>query len=1796
MGGPWACCERLAARLFMAGAVCVLLAAAERSDAQPLPTGFVSENAFPTATFTEPVQLVFLPDGRKLVVEKAGMIWVVTAAGDKRPSPFIDLTLKVLSNGDRGLLGVALDPDFAGNRWVYLLYTADPDSNGLDNNANAFSRLERYQVNAADPDHLDLATRQVLIGVDWPSGIPCPAAELSHTIGSIRFALDKTLLLSSGDAARFSHSDPGGFDPTAFGPGRTDPSEDIGAFRAQSIRSMCGKILRVDKDTGHGLQSNPYWDGNPSSARSRVWLYGLRNAFRFCLRPSSGSSNPDEGRPGQLLVGDVGWGAWEELDIVNTGGLNMGWPCIEGPLPNSSYTAGTQPSGVGCTAYGSPLDPVAPTGPQLWWSHSQNALSQPPGATGAAIVGGTWYGGTIYPAAYRDRLFFADYVRGWIRTAQIDAAGQVLGVQDFVNFGAGTPVDLESDPTTGDVWYVTVAPGRVLRIRYVTGNHDPVASAHAGPLYGFTPLAVTFDASASTDQDGDPLSFVWRFGDGDSAVTSVATHSYTVNGLYAAQLDVRDTHGGLDRRAFTVVVGQLPPEARIELPVDSSFATPGQIVPLAAAAVDTIAGPVTYRWDIDAGDPGDVQLSRVISFGRVTSFPFVEHEADELYFDRVRLTVTQGPFTVSDTVYVHPQIDARPSPAAVHPVQPRVGRPFTVDAWIASNDLTALPEAEVDLVEDGNVLASAHLGLIAAGDSALARLTASGLPAGDHLLKIVVDPDLELRETDETNNQGELVVHVRAAGEPFAEWRADVADGNGPNADGSTMSPWRDVRGHHDAALPVANSPVWRGDGSLAAPERLEFAATSAPLTLAAPDSLQEYTAIVPASAELWLRTGDDVVGAQTVLEWFDGDATPWPGLAIGVADGSLRAWGSPWRTASPVEPGHWYHVVVSEALDSLHVFVDGSIAYVDGAPVPGAQRSVLRLGGSSRAGAASERFVGAIGVVRLYDDVLTQQQARDGFLADSARFIPTFTNTLARVVALVADSATGTGPAIAPGAGSPWRDVSGDGNDGVLENFTTVSDSSGWAGGVAGDAPERLELDGIDDVVSLAPQSVPALQAPQSASVAMWFRPSATLAREQGLIEWNAGDAARSGLALEVCAGRLRLWTAAGWADVAGVSAARWHHVALAETHTVATLWLDGRSVWRGFAPVLGSQTSALVIGALMPAVSGPPTAFFRGAVARVDVAAGVFQDHDVTARFDAQAAPYLHVVEALPASPTCLGGARTCVQVPVTFARIGTSGMLGFSVTLELSAELQRCGDVVAGSFLDGPAPTFVNARDEAGNTCVVDGVRLGQGCDAPAVGELFFLPVSAAVSAGTGTVRVIAASVRDCSNHNTPLDLGSPVSIAIAGDGPAAVAALSVTGVPIPGGETQAVRFEFQAPADAESVTVYRAPFGGYPEYDDVPGPGEPPAPTNDPPPAPWQRTLVHESGHTDLVSTRDAWRYVAYAWDTCGNRSLASVVTASTVNYLLGDTRGGATACAGDGVVNALDLAPLLAHYGAHPPTGDSLACLDDGPTTDGRLAGRPATDDRLDFEDLMVLALHYAAAAPAGATGGSDILELSYAPPSAVGDTFAVMVKLTGSGRAHGVTATLTWNPSIATFVSVRPGALLSQQPLSSVVLSTSGHSLDAALLGQGPGMGGIGALATMVFRRLAPGVTGVALESAHGRTAENTDFSIAIDVRNVAVTPQVVTGLALSEGIPSPFHDRTAFVVQLPDAGLASIQVYDLLGRRVRTLMDGMLQAGEYHVTWDGHDSGGHTAATGVYFARLWTASGVRVRRIVWVR
>ncbi|HEV2105876.1 MAG TPA: PQQ-dependent sugar dehydrogenase, partial [Candidatus Eisenbacteria bacterium] len=276
------------------------LAAAPPARAQNWLPGFDLQNPAPTASFNLPTQVAFLPDGRWLVAEKAGVVWILTG-GIKSAKPLWDGQAEVLSPFDRGLLSIAVDPNYFVNHYVYFLYTVDPDSNNTDTSPIAFGRLTRYQVSFVDSTKLVTGSRTILMGTGWSDS----PLELSttHSIGTLRFARDGTLLVSSGEGARFDQVDNGGLTPQAFAPGMAPPAEDIGAFRAQDVNSLNGKILRLDPATGHGVASNPFWDGDGTHKRSKVWCYGLRNPFRFTIKPGTGSTNPAAGQPGELYIG-----------------------------------------------------------------------------------------------------------------------------------------------------------------------------------------------------------------------------------------------------------------------------------------------------------------------------------------------------------------------------------------------------------------------------------------------------------------------------------------------------------------------------------------------------------------------------------------------------------------------------------------------------------------------------------------------------------------------------------------------------------------------------------------------------------------------------------------------------------------------------------------------------------------------------------------------------------------------------------------------------------------------------------------------------------------------------------------------------------------------------------------------------------------------------------------------------------------------------------------------------------------------------------------------------------------------------------------------------------------------------------------------------------------------------------------------------------------------------------------------------------------------------------------------------
>ena len=304
------------------------------------------------------VGLTFDEDGDMYVWDKAGKVFVVKD-GKKVEEPLIDISEEVLNYGDHGMLGFALHPNFLNNGYFYLLYAVDQhyllyagtSSYSPTTTTPEVATIGRVTRYTADPASAFTTTipesRKVLIGERKDTGIPL--LHKSHGVGSLVFGADGTLMVSSGDGASYVNtgdfgSNPDSFFEEALALGLIDEVENVGAYRSQLLASLNGKLLRIDPNTGDGIPSNPFYDAaNPRAAQSRVWALGLRNPYRFSLKPGTGSHDAAAGNPGVFYIGDVGWGRWEEINVAKFGGQNFGWPIYEGNNGLWNYTANPRP-------------------------------------------------------------------------------------------------------------------------------------------------------------------------------------------------------------------------------------------------------------------------------------------------------------------------------------------------------------------------------------------------------------------------------------------------------------------------------------------------------------------------------------------------------------------------------------------------------------------------------------------------------------------------------------------------------------------------------------------------------------------------------------------------------------------------------------------------------------------------------------------------------------------------------------------------------------------------------------------------------------------------------------------------------------------------------------------------------------------------------------------------------------------------------------------------------------------------------------------------------------------------------------------------------------------------------------------------------------------------------------------------------------------------------------------------------------------------------------------------------------
>jgi glucose/arabinose dehydrogenase len=418
---------------------------------------------------TTPTAFTFLPDGRILIAQKHGVIRIVKN-GSLLSMPFIDISAEVNDYWDHGLIGMAADPNFATNGFVYVAYTYENDPS--DYSGSKTARLSRF---TASGDTASLSSEKVILGTsvgsacqNFPAGADCiPSENPSHSVGQIRFDSGGNIFFSSGDGASFN-------------------VVDNLALRAQDLTSLGGKVMHITP-LGAGLSTNPFWTGDASANKSKIWASGVRNSFRLNLRSGT-----------YPYAGDVGWDTWEEINAV-VKGANLGWPCYEGLAQQPGYA----PLATCQTLYGQGTSAVKFGVITYNHFYAGQHLS-------SAALGGTFYTGTTYPAKYQGAYFYGDYGQNIIRYLTTNASDNLVsGPFDFI-FGADGPVQIEQGPD-GNLYYLSIAANELRKIIFTGPDTVAPTITATNPAAGATAVALNATVSATFSKLMDPTTITSSF-------------------------------------------------------------------------------------------------------------------------------------------------------------------------------------------------------------------------------------------------------------------------------------------------------------------------------------------------------------------------------------------------------------------------------------------------------------------------------------------------------------------------------------------------------------------------------------------------------------------------------------------------------------------------------------------------------------------------------------------------------------------------------------------------------------------------------------------------------------------------------------------------------------------------------------------------------------------------------------------------------------------------------------------------------------------------------------------------------------------------------------------------------------------------------------------------------------------------------------------------------------------------------------------------------------------------------------
>jgi cytochrome c len=538
------------------------------------------ENRFTKVVLTEklnePVELAVLPDERVLFIERRGAVNLYRpATGHYTKLATIPVSTQYTNGeqGEDGLLGLAADPKFASNGWIYLYYSpVGPDPKNV---------LVRFTMKG---DSLDLASRAILLEV------PVQRDQCCHTGGSIAFDRQGNLYVSTGDNTNPFAT---GYAPIDERPGRSPWDAQKSSANTNDLR---GKILRIHPEPNGSYtvpEGNLFPNGTPQT-RPEIYTMGHRNPYRIAI----------DKRTGFVYWGDVGPDApadsaergpagHDEIGQARRAG-NFGWPHFvadnkayfdvdfatmkAGPRFDPARPMNTSPNNTGLTE----LPPAERA--FIWYPYGPSAEFPIVGSGGRTAMAGPVYhrddfrnAARPFPAYYDGKLFIYEWMRGWIIAVTMDEQGNLASMERFMSSHKfSNPIDMEFGPNGdlyvleyGTAWFQGNDDARVVRIEYTAGNRKPVVAVGVDKPAGATPLTVALSSVGTTDLDDDSLRYEWSISRAQATVRKLSgpnpTFTFATPGVYTASLVVTDAQGARDSAKVQIAAGNEPPKVDIDL-------------------------------------------------------------------------------------------------------------------------------------------------------------------------------------------------------------------------------------------------------------------------------------------------------------------------------------------------------------------------------------------------------------------------------------------------------------------------------------------------------------------------------------------------------------------------------------------------------------------------------------------------------------------------------------------------------------------------------------------------------------------------------------------------------------------------------------------------------------------------------------------------------------------------------------------------------------------------------------------------------------------------------------------------------------------------------------------------------------------------------------------------------------------------------------------------------------------------------------------------------------------------------